>query len=136
MIKKMKKIANLFFALFTLSTLLHSTFAIGKGTEAVSHAMLVDRGILLFLASFSYVLIKAWSSKNKVLSLLLPYCVYMGLGIAYTYVSGNLLPGGESNYLGLFLQGTIVYIVVYGLMNLPKYLKELTLPTFKSSGNS
>lgn len=127
MLKTPKKIANLFFALFTITTVLHSMFAVSHGTESVNHQMLLQRAILIFFTSLSYVLIKSWSSKNKVLSFVLPYIVYMGLSLGYTFTSAKVSEGDPA-YLPVLLQGSVIYIIVYGFLQLPKYFKKLNLP--------
>lgn len=123
MLKTPRKIINLFFAIFTLSTLAHSIWCIIKEIPSVTHEMLVNRAVVTFLGTFVFILLRAWNFENKILRFVLPYVTFMGLSLCYTYLSGVFFAAISPSYFHMILYGTAVYLVVYGVLEFPYFAK-------------
>lgn len=133
MIRTPQKVLRLFFAIFTLTTLLNSSVQLLFGNQFESHQGLMDKGVLIFIGSFVYILINDMSFKNKTLKFALPYFLFMTLAMCYTYLTSVFWAElTATSYMWIFFKGTVVYLLVYGFQELPDYLKKRNAELLKS----
>lgn len=133
MIRTPQKVLRLFFAIFTLTTLLNSSVQLMFHKEMESHQGLLDRAVLILIGSLVFVIIDDMHFKNKTLKFALPYFLFMTLAMCYTYLTSVFWAElTATSYMWVFFKGTVVYLLVYGFQELPAYLKKRNEALLKS----
>ena len=114
--KKFKIIKSsllLFCILFTILTLVSSIINIILNNPIETHIHILDRAVLTIIGSFVLSIMLEIKLKNNILNFLVPYVIFISLAFIYVYLSGFFVELHKNAYRDVFINDTIVYIVVY-----------------------
>lgn len=112
-LKYTKKILILFCIIFTFATLISCIINLALGYETDTYIHILDRAVLTLIGSIAFTLIQELNPKSKVLGFLYPYGASILLAMLYVYISGLYQELHQNAYRDVFLNFTIVFIVVY-----------------------
>lgn len=120
----LKKIAQLFCAVFTVATILSSSLQLLMGRMTDTNEHILDRGVLTLIGALVLILMTQLEFKNKLLRFVVPYSVFISIALLYVFISSfwsNLHPNA---YRDVFLNDTIAYIVVYFVIDIVNRIKK------------
>lgn len=124
--KVLKKSFILFCVVFTIGTILSSSVQLMMGVPEDTNVHILDRAVLTMLGSFIVVFVTQYHFKNRVYKFFVPYVIFIVLALGYVWICGFWQELHPNAYRDVFLNDTIAYIVVYGVIEVYECIKRRT----------
>lgn len=122
--KTIKKSLIYFCVIFTITTLVSSVLQLYRGQITDTNAHIIDRGVIILIAIITITLFSKIKLKNKMISYLTSYSISMLIVFTYVWISSFWEELHPNAYRDIFLNFTIVYILVIIAITIIDYLKN------------
>ena len=93
----------------------------GQVTDTNSH--IINRGVVVLIAIITITLFDKIKHRSKILSYLIPYSISMSIVFAYVWITGFWEELHPNAYRDIFLNFTVVSIVMAGAITAKDYIK-------------
>lgn len=125
--KTKKKVTGVIFyisVLVTITTVFSSTIQLVQGIKYDTNAHILLRGAICIIAVAFYTVFKNIKIKRMFLKVLAQYVLSMGLIFLLIYVLGFFLELSQTAYRDIFLNYTIPFILIAGIIIFRKKKKD------------
>ncbi len=103
----------LFCVLFTLLTLVSSLLNLILNNPLETHFHILNRAVLTLIGSFIANMMLEVEFKSPILNFIVPYLLFMAIAFLYVYITGFFEELHKDAYRDIFLNDTVIYIVLY-----------------------
>ncbi len=119
----LKRGGILFSVIFSFTTILSSSIQLYQGQLTDTNFHIINRAAVVLIAVITMILWDRIKLKNKVLTYLVPYSISMGVVFFYVWFTGLFEPLHPDAYRDIFLNFTVISILVMTVMFVRDKLK-------------
>jgi hypothetical protein len=109
--------------IFTLATLVSSILQLSQGQETDTNVHIIDRAVLCLIGVIMFTLVDNVKFKIRLLSYVIPYVISMPIVMFYTWLTSFWAEQHPNAYKDIFLNFTMVFIVVSIFITIKDYFK-------------
>lgn len=109
--------------IFTITTLVSSILQLCMGQVTDTNSHIINRGVVVLIAIITITLFDKIKHRSKILSYLIPYSISMSIVFAYVWITGFWEELHPNAYRDIFLNFTVVSIVMAGAITAKDYIK-------------
>jgi len=113
----------IFCVIYTAATIISSALQLFQGREFDTNIHILERGVITLIGVFTLQFIRFSRFKVKVLNIILPYCVSLGLVFLFVFISGVYSELHPNAYRDIFLNYSIMFIIVVFVTKVMEYAK-------------
>ncbi|HSQ87233.1 DUF6608 family protein [Romboutsia sp.] len=113
----------MFCVIFTITTLVSSILQLCMGQVTDTNSHIINRGVVVLIAIITITLFDKIKHRSKILSYLIPYSISMSIVFAYVWITGFWEELHPNAYRDIFLNFTVVSIVMAGAITAKDYIK-------------
>lgn len=112
--KILKESCIIYSVIYTITTIINSIIYLVQGIseDPSGNWHELDRAIILFIGMVAIQLFRKLELKNKILNIIFSYIPTLLLILGYVYIRGLRVELAQSAYKDVFLNFTIIYIIV------------------------